>query len=227
MENTENKKSFLKSFLDGLYFKNPLLSLFLGLTLAVLATNRLQTSLMIGLIVIITMFITLSVISLLRKHLDKVTATIAAAIISAGLASIFAMLIDSLLPGLMNAEESKYKLVLFTVIPFVSTTSLVLAKSEECLSRSYSETVADVLGSGLGYVLALALIAVIREILSTGAITFVDNAGKLYGPILFKSGYIKMFADPFGGLLFVGLFAGIHGTVLHLISKKSMNKEEK
>ncbi|MDY2895665.1 MAG: Rnf-Nqr domain containing protein, partial [Candidatus Enterosoma sp.] len=75
----ESKKGFLRSFVDGLFFNNPVLSLFLGLTIAVIATARVQAALAIGAIVVLVLLITNLILSLLRKNLSKVTAAVVAA----------------------------------------------------------------------------------------------------------------------------------------------------
>ena len=68
------KTGFGKSFLDGLFYKNPFFVLFLGLTLVRISTTRLETALIIGVIAGIERIITQLVLGLLRKHLDKVGA---------------------------------------------------------------------------------------------------------------------------------------------------------
>ncbi|MDY6064417.1 MAG: Rnf-Nqr domain containing protein, partial [Candidatus Enterosoma sp.] len=108
----ENKKGFLRSFVDGLFFNNPVLSLFLGLTLAVIATARVQVALAIGAIVVLVLLITNLILSLLRKDLSKVTAAVVAAIISAGLSTIAMILVGKFFGFLTQAESAKYSIAL-------------------------------------------------------------------------------------------------------------------
>jgi electron transport complex protein RnfE len=220
--------SFGKAFLNGLFFKNPLLTLYLGLTLAIIATTRVEIAFFVAVIALIDIFCTQLIVSLLRKQLTKISAFILAAIISAGIATIFTILIDNLLPGLVTPAEGydQFAVVLYSVVPFVATTSLVLGKTEDTLSQKTSTTIADSLGSGLGFLLALVILAVIREILATGAISFVTNSGNVFGPVLFKKAPAALFAKPFGGFLLAGLFCGLHGTILACINKKQEKKEE-
>lgn len=233
MEN-ENKKSFGKIFLDGLYLNNPVLSLFLGLTLAILATTYTQEALIIGILVFINLFLTELLVSLFRKSLTKEGAYIFAAVLAAGFSAMEGILIENEFANLLSTDLG-YSWAIYTFVPFLATTSIVLKKSEEALSRPLSDTIADSLGSGLGYLLALVLIALCREILFTGAITFNGFDGETYGPILWDSSDFKIsvMGKVFGGFFFTGLFSGIHGAIVNHIHKKESvapateTKEEK
>ena len=223
-----NKKGFLRSFVDGLFFNNPVLSLFLGLTLAVIATARVQAALAIGAIVVLVLLITNLILSLLRKNLSKVTAAVVAAIISAGLSTIAMILVGKFFGFLTQAELTKYSIALLPIIPFVAVTSLVVQKSEDILSRDFTDTLGDTLGSALGFFLVLVLISLIREVLASGAITFVKADTTVAQLALWDASKFKigMMSNTFGGLLLVGLFSGLHLAIISFI-KKPAQKEEK
>ena len=224
----ENKKGFLRSFVDGLFFNNPVLSLFLGLTLAVIATARVQAALAIGAIVVLVLLITNLILSLLRKNLSKVTAAVVAAIISAGLSTIAMILVGKFFGFLTQAEPTKYSIALLPIIPFVAVTSLVVQKSEDILSRDFTDTLGDTLGSALGFFLVLVLISLIREVLASGAITFVKADATVAQLALWDVSKFKigLMGNTFGGLLLVGLFSGLHLAIISFI-KKPAQKEEK
>lgn len=224
----ENKKGFLRSFVDGLFFNNPVLSLFLGITLAVIATARVQAALAIGAIVVLVLLITNLILSLLRKNLSKVTAAVVAAIISAGLSTIAMILVGEFFVFLTQAEPTKYSIALLPIIPFVAVTSLVVQKSEDILSRDFTDTLGDTLGSALGFFLVLVLISLIREVLASGAITFVKADTTVAQLALWDASKFKigMMSNTFGGLLLVGLFSGLHLAIISFI-KKPAQKEEK
>ena len=224
----ESKKGFLRSFVDGLFFNNPVLSLFLGLTLAVIATARVQAALAIGAIVVLVLLITNLVLSLLRKNLSKVTAAVVAAIISAGLSTIAMILVGKFFGFLTQTESTKYSIALLPIIPFVAVTSLVVQKSEDILSRDFTDTLGDTLGSALGFFLVLVLISLIREVLASGAITFVKADTTVAQLALWDASKFKigMMSNTFGGLLLVGLFSGLHLAIISFI-KKPAQKEEK
>lgn len=227
MENIK-KSNFLKPFVDGIFYKNPVLSLFMGLTLAVIATSRVEIAVVISFVVLVDLILSNFFISLFRKHLTRISSYILDTIISAGVATIACILIDRLAPGLMNATEAKYSIVLFLVIPFVATNSVAIAKCKDDLDRSLVETLGDALGSAIGFGLVLVIISLIREILSSGAITIIGFHGGVHKGVLWDSSKfsINLMANPFGGLLCVGLFSGIHLTVVKFLENKRKEKEE-
>jgi len=220
MEN-EKKPSFGKTFLDALYVKNPVFSLFLGLTIALLATNRLQTAFIVGLIVFVDLLLTESIVSLLRNHLGKAGAYLLSSALSAGFATLGGILVSNTMGYLIDAKTASDSLVeiLTVLVPFAATSSLVLAKSEDALTRPFALTLADSLGSGLGYLLALLVLALFREFLATGGVTFIGPDRLSYGPMLKNFPKISLLAKPFGGFLFAGLFSGIHGSIVLGIRK--------
>ena len=224
----ENKKGFLRSFVDGLFFNNPVLSLFLGLTIAVIATARVQAALAIGAIVVLVLLITNLILSLLRKNLSKVIAAVVAAIISAGLSTIAMILVGKFFGFLTQTESTKYSIALLPIIPFVAVTSLVVQKSEDILSRDFTDTLGDTLGSALGFFLVLVLISIIREVLASGAITFVKADTTVAQLTFWDASKFKigMMGNTFGGLFLVGLFSGLHLAIISFI-KKPAQKEEK
>lgn len=229
MEENQTKIGFGKAFVDGLYLKNPLLSLSLGLTLAVLATSRVEEALIVSLIVLVSLFCSQLVLSLLRKHLDRVGAFLLASLVSAGISTIALILFDNLMPSLISPKTSSSAIVLYGVVPFVSTSSLVLAKSEDALSRPLSASLGDALGSGMGYLLVLTIISLFREIISTGAISFVFQDGLTYGPLLWdrKVFSISLFGRPFGGFFCVALWMSLHGWILnHQEEKRAISLQE-
>ena len=202
----EKKKSALNIFLDGLLYKNPILSLFLGIAVAVLVSSQLEVALLAGAVVLVDLLITSCVVGALRKHLDKITAALVALFISAGIAASFVMVFTK-----FAANAS----ILLAAVPFVATTSIVIEKSEEHLSRSVKETLIDSLGSGLGFIIAIAIVAVICEFFGTGGINFNVFSGADKVTILSKP--ISYLAKPFGGLLVTGVVCGIFNCVMNII----------
>lgn len=215
-------KKKLKIFIDGLYVKNPVLSLFLGLTLAVLATTCLSNAVVISLIVLVSLVITEFVISLLRNKIDHFVSCLIAILICAFTSTLVSFLLAAFYPSIGLETYSDYSNTLVTgVVPFAAVSSIYLFKGKEALTLKPGEALADSIGSGLGFLFALCLIAFFREILATGELAFSFPDG--------TQGYVHLFdftipflAQPFGGLLFTGLFSGFHGCVVGYINNKRL-----
>ncbi|MFA6624835.1 MAG: Rnf-Nqr domain containing protein [Bacilli bacterium] len=226
MKNT--KKSFGQSFLTGLFFKNPAFSLYLGLAVAVLGTTMLENAFVIGILVLVNLVICNVLVSLLRKNLSKAEALVLTAILSAGLVTFEMILLKAFFPAIADSEALYKNTLVITFIPFLATSSLVLAKSEQALSNDPLTSLADSLGSGIGYLLALLLIALFREVLATGEISFTTGENVQLVIHLFD---IKMsaFGKAFGGFFFLGIFAGLHNLILtkvEVCKTKALSKKE-
>lgn len=229
------KTGFGKSFLDGLFYKNPFFVLFLGLTLVRISTTRLETALIIGVIAGIELIITQLVLCLLRKHLDKVGAYLTALVIAAGLSTLFGRVLGLCFSSVLkfvnvNGSNGKF---LAIAVPFLCTSSFILDQADEALFHPLSDTMGYSLGSFLGFLLALVLISLFREILSTGCITFTNGKGQEFGPVFWnkKVFSLSILDKPFGGFLFAGLLMGIYRSILDLVlthqdKKKKMKLEE-
>lgn len=227
---TLEKTGFKKSFLDGLFYKNPFFVLFLGLTLVRISTTRLETALIVGLIAGIELRVTQLVLSLLRKHLDKVGAYLTALILAAGLSTIFGMVLGLRFSSFLkyvnvNGTNGKF---LTIAVPFLCTSSFILDQADESLFHPLSDTRGYSLGSFLGFLAALILISLFREVLSTGRITFYDAKGQEYGPILWSKDVFSLpiLDKPFGGFLFAGVFRGIYRSILDLVLSHKDKKEK-
>lgn len=213
------KKGF-KIFIDGLYVKNPVLSLFLGLTIAVLGTTCLSNAIAVSVIVLVTLVITEVATSLLRNKVDYFISCIIAVLISAMMSTLATFLLAAFYPSIGLESYSDYSNTLVTgVIPFVAVSSIYLCKGKEALELKPNEALADSFGSGLGFLFALCIIAFFREILATGELSFSFPDGTQLYVHLFDF-TMPIFAQPFGGLLFTGLVSGFHGCVVGYINNK-------
>jgi Na+-translocating ferredoxin:NAD+ oxidoreductase subunit E len=218
MEN-QRKTSFGTAFLNGLFFENPVLSLFLGLSVAVLATGTFENALVMSLLIFIDLLVTVCLVSAFRNLLSKTGAFLMAALLSAGIASIASYVLYAFFPSIMVAGYFPYaNTLILAFAPFVATSSLVFTKAADALNRRFLESFADALGSGLGYLLALCLVGLLREITGTGELTFtVEGVGQYYVTIF--HGGVSLLGGLFGGYLYLGLIAGLHGTIVAALNR--------
>ena len=76
----------------------------------------------------------------------------------------------------------------------------------------------DGLGMGLGFTLAISIIACVRELLGTGCIAGINLLGAGYEPML-----ISTMAP--GGFMIFGLTLGVANIIMKSIEKKKKAKE--
>lgn len=207
------KRNLFLTFLDGIYLKNPILSLFLGLTLAVLVTTNVQASVYLGAIVLVVLVVVELFCSLFRKFLGKILSYVLAAILSASLSCIAVMLLSAYYPIVAIEGVGGFANVLIvSLIPFVSTTSAVLVKGEKATELGFGHALFDALGSGIGFILALALIAFFRELLGTGELVWtLDAERQLFVHVMDFT--LPFILNPFGGFVMTGLVAGFHASI--------------
>lgn len=224
------KRNVFLTFLDGIYLKNPVFSLFLGLTLAVLCTTTLQNAAFISAIVLVDMLIVEIFISLFHKRLGKLAGYVIAALLSAAVSVISSMVLAAYYPIVVLPGFTTVTTVLInSLIPFVTTTSAVLIKGEEATERNVLHAFADALGSGIGFALALGLIALFREFIGTAQLQFVyqDFSAPEGMAVVTLTYSIKEWTwtlpailNPFGGFLLTGFFSGIHACICHAVTDR-------
>ena len=102
----------------------------------------------------------------------------------------------------------------------ITVNCIILGRAEAFASKNtVGKSVADALGMGLGFTLALLLMGSIREILGSGTWFGMDLTFGVLEPIL-------LFATPAGGFMVFGLLVAVVNRLSHYkISKKKMGCE--
>ncbi len=188
-------------FLSGIFKQNAVFTLTLGLCPALAISNTVEGALGMGIMVVIVLAITNAIISMLRKVISDEIRIPAYILIIATVVTMMKMFVDA------YAAELASSLGVF--IALITVNCIVLGRAEAfAKDNSVGKSILDGLGSGLGFMLALLLIAVFREALGTGAI----KLGVLL-PLpfevtlrLFPSEYgISMLIQPMGAYLIIGV----------------------
>ena len=142
------------------------------------------------------------VISLLRNVIPKRVRVPCFIVVIATFVTIVDMTMNAFLPDLHAA------LGLF--IPLIVVNCLILGRAEAFASRNpLATSIADGLGMGLGFALALTILGAIREILGNGTIFDVAITPEAFEPM-------AVFVSPAGA--FIGLGFMVAG--MNYISKK-------
>lgn len=188
-------------FLSGIFKQNAVFTLTLGLCPALAISNTVEGALGMGIMVVIVLAITNAIISMLRKVISDEIRIPAYILIIATVVTMMKMFVDAYAAALASS--------LGVFIALITVNCIVLGRAEAfAKDNSVGKSILDGLGSGLGFMLALLLIAVFREVLGTGAI----KLGVLL-PLpfevtlrLFPSEYgISMLIQPMGAYLIIGV----------------------
>ena len=214
-----------KNFLKGIVIENPLLVSILGTCPALATTKSIEAA--IGMVILFTIVLLCSnvLVSLLRKLIPEEIKTPAYIVIIATFVTIVKMLTNAFLPELYST--------LGVFISLIVVNCIVLGRAEAYASKNnVFDSFIDALGMGVGYTLAIVLMAFFREFLGTGAFTF----GKIFTFIpyfklqIIPVGYeISMFQNPAGAFI---VFAIILAVIAFVKNRKSeykayLDKQEK
>lgn len=189
---------FWRELVKGLWKENPIFRLVLGMCPTLAVTTSLENALGMGLAATFVLICSNLVVSLVRSIIpSKVRIPCYIVIIAS-----FVTVVDLL----MNAFAFSLYQSLGIFIPLIVVNCIILGRAEAFASKnSPLMSVADGLGMGIGFTLALALLGTVREILGAGTIT-------VWGSLKFSAGgfdpMLLMILAP-GGFITLGLLLAL------------------
>ena len=209
-----------KNFLKGIIAENPLLVSILGTCPALATTKTLESAIGMGILFTVVLICSNILVSLLRKLISDEIRTPAYIVIIATFVTMVKMLTNAFLPELYST--------LGVFISLIVVNCIVLGRAEAYASKNnVFDSFIDALGMGLGYTLALILMAFFRELLGTGAFTI----GKVFSfipeaklQIIPKDYRISLFQTPAGAFV---VFAVILAVMAFIKNRKDELKANK
>ena len=206
---------------NGIITSNPVLRLVLGTcpTLAVSVTAF--GALGMGIAVTFVLLCSNIMISLLRKAIPDKVRIPAFILIIATFVTLLQMLLQKFVPALYD--------VLGIYLPLIVVNCIILARAEAFASQNpVLDSAMDGLGMGLGYTLAVLIMAIIREFLGAGSFFAFDFLGISYsGAIGNMPDYaLSIFTLPAGGFLTFGILIAIVNQITMNNAEKKKKKEQ-
>lgn len=191
----ENKVSLKNTFTAGLWRQNPVLRLLLGMCPTLAVTGSVKAALTMGICVIFVLTCSNIVVSLMRKLLKPHLRILMFTLTIATFVTIADTFLKAFLPE-MSAKLGPY-------IPLIIVNCIIIGRAEACASKSNLMTsVIDAIGMGLGFTLALCLLAAIRELLATGNIFDIPVMPDKFVPW-------NAMGMPVGAFITLGLMLGL------------------
>lgn len=198
---SKEKVSCKKTFIAGLITENPVFVSLLGMCPTLATTKSIESALGMGLLVILTLLGSNLLISLLRKIIPSEVKIPCYIIIIATFVTIVKMLCQAFVPALYDS--------LGVFISLIVVNCIILGRAEAFASKNGPvASIVDALGSGLGFTMAICIIAFFREIIGTGAITigeYFPIGGKYVLHLIPQKYAINLFVQSAGGFLTLGL----------------------
>lgn len=222
---SREKGSVRKNFLKGILTENPLFVSILGTCPALATTKTLEAALGMGLLFTIVLICSNMLVSLLRKIIPEEIRTPAYIVIIATFVTMVKMFTNAFLPELYST--------LGVFISLIVVNCIVLGRAEAYASKNgVFDSLIDALGMGIGYTLAIMLMALFRELLGTGAFSF----GAIFTFIpyfklqIIPVGYeISVFQNPAGAFIVFALILAIMAFIKNRKTELKANlvKQEK
>lgn len=191
---------FAQEFAKGLIITNPVLVLLLGLCPSLAVSTSIDNALGMTLAVLIVLLGSNIIIAAMRNFVPSITRIPIFIVIIATLVTVVNLLFHAYLPDLHET--------LGIYLPLVVVNCIVLGRAEAFASKNpVVRSIADALGMTVGFMLALLMISLIRQMLGTGEMS-VFGVHFFSLPVL-SSRPVAIFILPPGGFLVIGLLLGL------------------
>ena len=218
-QKSESSLRHKAAFVTGIFKNNPLFIAVLGTCPALAVTTSFETALGMGILFTFVLVCSNVIISLLRKLIPEEIEIPAFIVIIAAFVTIVKRFTNAFIPNLYAS--------LGVFLSLIVVNCVVLGRAEAFAKYNGPlDSLLDGLGNGIGYTLAIVIIALIREILGTGRLTF----GKVFIfiptyslPILKGASYDfsrSVFTNAAGGFI-------VFGVVLFVINAITLHKQNK
>ena len=206
-----SKTKMSSVFLNGVLTENPTFRLVLGMCPTMAVTTAAINGIGMGLAATFVLIGSNTVISILRKFVPDEVRIPAFVLIICTFVTMVQMLLQAFVPSLYES--------LGMFIPLIVVNCIILARAEAFASKNgVLASAVDGAGMGIGFTLALTLIAGIRDLI---------GAGTIFGVSVFGGGYEPMLVMilPTGGFLTLGILMGIINALAQRTEKKHIKKE--
>lgn len=193
----KQKVSLGKVFSDGIFKNNPVFVQLVGMCSVLGVSSTMKNAIGMGLSVIFVIVMSNLVVSLLRNFIKDEIRIPAFIVIIAGFVTIVQLVLRAYVPSLYKS--------LGIFIPLIVVNCVILARAEGFASKNGPiASIVDGLSQGLGYTLAISVLAFVRELFGAGTVF-----GKTIIPSEYTIGFLQQPASSFIvlGLLFAAYAA--------------------
>lgn len=189
-----NNNKMIKSIINGIIYENPTFVLMLGMCPTLAVTTSFFNALGMGLSTTIVLIFSNLIISLLRNTIPDKVRIPAYIVIVASLVTIVQLLIQAYIPSLYSS--------LGIYIPLIVVNCIILGRAESFASKNDCiSSFGDGLGMGIGFTMAICIIAIFRELIGNGSIFNINIIPNDY--------HITMFSLAPGAFLVLGILIAI------------------
>jgi electron transport complex protein RnfE len=183
----------------GIFKENPVFILMLGLCPTLGVTTQVINGLGMGAAVIFVLVFSNIFVSLLKNIIPNSVRIPSYIVIIAAFVTIVEMVMHAFAPAIYES--------LGIFLPLIVVNCIILGRAEAFANKnSLTDSFLDAIGMGVGFTLAVTLIALIREVFGAGTITLIPMgsfSGVLEIPLLYTYP-VRIFSLAAGALLLMG-----------------------
>ena len=188
-------KSYLYQIKNGVLDNNPILIQLLGTCPTLATTTSVINAVGMGIATTVVLIFSNMFISLLRKFIPREIRIAAYIVIISGFVTAVELLIKAYIPAL---DQS-----LGVFIPLIVVNCIILARAEAFASKNkVVPSMVDGFAMGIGFTVALIIVASIREIIGAGTWFGIDIFGAAYKPAM-------IFIMPAGAFFTLGFIIAV------------------
>lgn len=201
-----------KVFNNGLFKENPIFVQLVGMCSTLAVTTSVKNGLAMGIAVTFVLMGSNLVISLLRNVIPDKIRIPAFVVVIATFVTIIDMFMKAYSPELYSA--------LGIFIPLIVVNCIIFARAEAFASKNgIVPSIVDGLGMGLGYTMALAILAAVRELFGAGTLLGYQIMPEAYQPAAIA-------IMPPGAFIILGILIGIFNKV-RMKNQEKENEQNK
>jgi len=204
------KKSLSAVFMNGILNENPTFRLLLGMCPTLAISTAVTQGIGMGLATTFVLVFSNLVISLLRNVIPEKVRIPSFVVVIATFVTIVDLMLKAYLPSLSES--------LGVYIPLIVVNCIIFARAESfAFKNTPLRSLADGLGMGLGFTLAITMLSAVREVLGSGTFLGVQVMPAAYHPM-------AIVIRPPGGFIMLGLLLLAVNATVKAIEKHKLAK---
>ena len=200
------KKS--KIILNGIINENPTFVLFLGMCPVLATSASIYSAIGMSVCVFLVLLLSNIIISLVSKITPNEIRIPVYIIIIATIVSTISMLVEAFAPGIYSTLGAYLQLIVVNCI--------ILGRAESFASKNkVGDSIIDAIGYSAGFAAAIIVVALFREVLGTGCLSWAGNSIEL-----FPDYAISLFASNPGAFIALGIVVAVFTAIMNSIKER-------
>lgn len=164
----------MKKMLKNIITENPIFVLMLGLCSSLAITTTVERAYLMGICVFVVLLCSNIMICIIKKFVPNNVQVPVYILIIGTFVTILEMLLNHFIHPLYE--------VLGIYLPLIVVNCIVLGRAISVASKENLKTsILDAISCGIGYLIALTMIAFCREVIGMGTITLMDSISSITG----------------------------------------------